>query len=113
MIEQLPGLAFTILTALLGSFGVNVPESISKLVAGLTPAVQKLIEDLRNRGSASQETVTVLQDLLPVLAAVKADTSVDPRFTEWAELITEMITNVAIADADAQTLIDPDKLHEQ
>ena len=113
MIEQLPGLALTIISALLGSFGVNVPDSISKLVSALTPAVQKLIEDLRNHGTPSEETVTILQDLLPVLQAVKADASVDPRFTEWAELLTEMITNVAIADADAQTLIDPDKLHEQ
>lgn len=113
MIEQLPGLAITIISALLGTFGVNVPASITNLVKGLTPAVQSLIEDLRNRGTASEETVTVLQDLLPIIAAVKNDTSLDPRFTEWAELLTEMITNVAIADADAQKLIDPAKLHDQ
>jgi len=113
MIEQLPGLALTLLSALLGTFGVNVPASIASLVSGLTPAVLSLIEDLRNRGTASDETVTVLQDLLPIIAAVKNDTTIDPRFTEWAELLTEMITNVAIADADAQKLIDPSKLHEQ
>jgi len=113
MIEQLPGLAITIISALLGTFGVNVPASVTALVAGLTPAVQNLIEDLRNHGTPTEETVTVLQDLLPIIQAVKNDTTLDPRFTEWAELLAEMVANVAIADADAQKLIDPTKLHDQ
>lgn len=113
MLTLLPGLLLNVLYALLEQFGVNVPANVSALVSQLIPVVEKLIEDLRLGGKPSDEVVTILQTLLPAIQAVKDDTTLDPRYTEWAGLIDAMVVNVTLADKDAQTGVDPAKLHDE
>ncbi len=113
MLVLLPGLLLNILSALLQQFGVNVPGNISALVTQLVPVVEKLITDLRDGGEPSEEVVSILQTLIPAIQAVKDDTTLDPRYTEWAGLLNEMVINVMLADKDAQTGVDPAKLHDE
>ena len=113
MLTLLPGIAINILLAALSQFGVNVPSSITALVTQLVPVVEKLIADIRAGGTPSVEAVSIVQELLPAIQAVKADTTLDPRYIEWAGLLEEMVVNVTLADADALKGVDPTKLHAE
>jgi hypothetical protein len=113
MLTLLPGIAINILLAALNQFGVNVPANITALVTQLVPVVEKLIADIRNGGTPSQETVSIVQELVPAIQAVKADTTLNPVYTEWAAALEEMVVNVTLADADALKGVDATKLHAE
>jgi hypothetical protein len=113
MLTLLPGILLNILGATLRQFGINVPPNIAALVTQLIPVTQKLILDLHNGGTPSAEVVDVLQTLIPAIQAVKDDTTLDPRYAEWAGLLDEMVANVVVADKDAQAGVDPAKLHDE
>jgi hypothetical protein len=113
MLTLLPGIAINILLAALNQFGVNVPPNIADLVTKLVPVVEKLIADIRAGGTPSVQTVSIVQELLPAIQAVRADTTLDPRYIEWANLLEEMVVNVTLADAEAQKGVDPTKLHAE
>jgi hypothetical protein len=109
MIALLPVL-FNLVLSALSQFGVNVPPNLVALIGQLGPVVEKLITDLRAGSTPSAETVTILQDLVPAINAVKADTTLDPRFTEWANLLDAMVVNVTLADQKAQLGVNPANL---
>jgi hypothetical protein len=113
MLTLLPGIALNLLLAALNGFGVNVPSNITALVTQLVPVVQKLISDISAGGSPSTETITIVQELVPAIQAVRMDTSLDPIYTEWASLLEEMVVNVTLADAAALKGVDPTKLHAE
>jgi hypothetical protein len=113
MLTLLPGIAINILLAALNSFGVDVPANITSLVTSLVPVVENLINDIKGGGTPSQETISIVQELLPAIQAVRTDTSLDPRFTEWATLLEEMVVAVTLADADALKGVDATKLHAE
>ena len=113
MLTLLPGIALNLLLTALNGFGVNVPANLQALITALVPVVQKLIADIQAGGTPSQETITIVQELVPAIQAVRQDTSLDPIYTEWASLLEEMVVNVTLADQDAMKSVDPTKLHAE
>jgi hypothetical protein len=113
MLVTLLPVLINLLLAALSSFGVDVPASISALVTQLGPVVEKIAVDIQGGGTPSAETVTILQDLLPAIQDVKADTTLDPKYVEWASLLDEMVVNVTIADQTAQQGINSSTLHAE
>lgn len=110
MLTLLIGPLLSLLLSTLSDFGVNVPSSIGSLITQLVPVVQGLVADISAGGSPSAETITILQTLLPAIQAIKADTSLDPKYIQWATLLDDVLTKVLQNDQDAQTVIDPTKL---
>ena len=107
LIGPLISLAFSALQ----DFGVNVPSGIADLVAKLTPVVENIIQEVQSGQSPSAETIIVLQDIVPAIQAIKADTSIDPKYVAWATLLDRVLAGILANDAEAQKLIDPTKLH--
>src|SRR5258708_4230475 len=102
MLTLLPALAVNLLLAALSDFGVDVPPNLSALASQLGPVMAKLMADIRLGGTPSTETVTILQDLVPAIQAVKDDTTLAPKYLEWANLLDAMVVNVTLADEDAR-----------
>lgn len=102
-----------LLLSSLSDFGVNVPTSIENLIESLAPVVEDIIADIEKGGTPSAETVTILQQLAPAIAAIKADTSINPQYVQWATLLDDVLVSVLLADTEAQNKVDPTTLSPQ
>lgn len=111
MITSVIALIIQILPILLQTFGVVSPQ-IQDLIVKLAAAIPGLITSLVQGGGPTQDIMDVLEALQPEIAALKADTKLDPEALQMAETLDGAITD-ALADwKEATATTDPSTLTE-